>query len=103
METAAVVSEHAPWCVRDHARGQCSEKRGHWDRSTNTWDSDLTVEDRRVMAKALDMWRREGHSLQETGDWLRTHKTFEKVANGVLLTWNMTQKKYEKKGKSWPI
>lgn len=94
---------HKWWCVREHDRGQCSEKRGHWDRSTNTWESDLTDEDRRVMAEALTRWRVDGESLSQAGDWLRTHPTFARVTNGVLLTWNMTQKKFAQRGKSWPV
>lgn len=100
---STTVVDHAPWCVRENHTGQCSEKRGHWDRSTNTWDSDLTEEDRKVMARALDLWRREGWTIHDAGDWLRTHPTFARVENTVLCTWNMTQIKYAKKGESWPI
>lgn len=94
---------HEAWCVRDHTKGQCSEKRGHWDRSTNTWDSDLTDDDRRVIAETLRLWREDGWSIADAGDWLRTHETFRITENGAILTWNMTQKKYEKRGKSWPL
>lgn len=100
---AQLVTEHASWCVRNHTRGQCSEKRGKWDRSTNTWDSDLTNEDRVVMAEALRRWRVEGQPIAQVADWVRTHSTFSEVANTTLCTWNMTQKRHAKKGKSWPI
>lgn len=100
---AQLVTEHAPWCVRTHTRGQCSEKRGKWDRTTNTWDSDLTQADREVIAEALRRWRIDGQTIAEAGEWLRTHETFRETPNGALATWNMTQKRYEKKGKSWPI
>lgn len=95
--------EHAPWCVRADHTGQCSEKRGHWDRSTNTWDSDLTEADRKVIAEALVRWREKGQPIGEVGDWLRTHETFRTTSDGTLMTWWMTHRRMAKKGRSWPV
>lgn len=103
-ETARLVTEHESWCVRDHARGSCSDKRGHWDRSTNTWDSDLTQKDRSAIADGLLLWRSGKNTRQEAAEYIRKHSdNLTAILDTALLTWNMTQRKYEKKGKSWPI
>lgn len=99
----AVTMEHTSWCVREHDSGACSSKRGHWDRSTNTWSSDMTSRDRQLIAGALVEWRREKGRLQEVMDHVRAESdTLRDVDNSAILTWNMTQKRMLKKGKSWP-
>lgn len=104
METAAVVSEHAPWCVRKHTRGQCSEKRGHWDRSTNTWDSDLTQKDREAIRDALRLYRNGVVTYREAALYVRRNsENLTDIEDGAFLTWNMTARKYEKRGKTWPV
>lgn len=94
--------------MRDHVRGSCSDKRGHWDRSTNTWDSDLTNGDRELIRWALDRWRNRGRPIETVMEVVRQKSTRQggslgNVDNRTILTWNMTQRKYEKRGESWPI
>jgi hypothetical protein len=107
-ETAKPVTEHAPWCVRKHTRGQCSEKRGHWDRSSNTWDSDLTQRDRELIEWALNRWKVRGRPIETVMEVVRRMSAREGGSLGnaddrTIRTWWMTKKKYEKRGKSWPI
>ncbi len=45
--TAALA--HTSWCVKQHEKGPCSDKRGHWDRTSITWVSQLTDDDRRMI------------------------------------------------------
>lgn len=107
-ETAAPVQTHKPWCVRTHERGACSTKRGHWDRSTNTWKSDLTDDDRRLMKWALQQWKGEGRPPAEVLEELREKSraaggTLGDVETNALNTWNMTQKRLSGMGRTWPI
>lgn len=103
----AVAIEHTSWCVRKHDRGACSSKRGKWSRSTNTWSSDLTEHDRKLIKNALRWWR-QGDDAHTVMTNLRASSTaaggtLGSVEDSALLTWNMTQKRMEKQGKSWPI
>lgn len=108
METARIVTEHEPWCVRQHARGSCSEKRGHWDRSTNTWDSDLTTGDRELIRWALDRWKVRGRPIPIVMQVVRRMSARRGGSLGdaddrTIRTWWMTKCKYDKQGKSWPL
>ena len=98
-----VATRHDPWCVRPGHTGQCSEKRGHWDRSTNTWSSDLTDENRRMIKQALIRWRRHGQSRAEVIAWVQTHPGFEKTRPSTLSSWLMVYRKQRARGKKWPI
>lgn len=100
---AEQVTKHRPWCVRPNHTGSCSEKRGHWDRSTNTWDSDLTEKNRQMIREALVRWRTRGQSREQVVSWVRTHPGFEHVGDEVLSTWWMTHRRMKAKGKKWPI
>lgn len=95
---------HEPWCVRrgEHT-GSCSEKRGHWDRSTNTWDSDLTPENREMIAEALKRWRENGEPREQVVSWVRTHPGFERVVGDTLNGWWMVHRSNAARGRSWPI
>lgn len=96
--------EHTSWCVRKHDRGACSSKRGKWDRSTNTWSSDMTEQDRSAIADALRLWHDGVISMTEAALYVRRNgETLDKIDDSAILTWNMTQKRMEKQGKSWPI
>lgn len=106
-ETARTVDEHEWWCVREHTRGSCSEKRGHWDRSTNTWTSDLTEHDRELIAEALELYHL-GHDFHMLMEHLRQESrehggTLGTVEDMAILTWNMTQHKHARRGESWPV
>jgi proteasome lid subunit RPN8/RPN11 len=100
---AAITTEHESWCVRPRHTGVCSEKRGHWDRSTNTWVSELTDDDRRMILRALVRYRREGESRESVISWVQTHPGFEHTTVDTLQTWYMTYRKYRNRGKRWPI
>lgn len=101
--TAAVVVEHKPWCVLRHETGACSEKRGKWDRSTNTYRSQLTDDHRRMIKQALIRYRRNGESRESVIEWVKTHEGFEHCTVDTLQTWYMTYRKFRKQGKKWPI
>lgn len=96
--------EHTSWCVREHDSGACSSKRGKWDRSTNTWSSDMTDKDREAIGDALRLWHNGVISMKEAALYVRRNgETLDKIDDSAILTWNMTQKRMEKQGKSWPI
>lgn len=100
----AVTIEHTSWCVRKHDRGACSGKRGKWDRSTNTWSSDMTQKDREAIRDALRLWHDGIISAEEAALFVRRNgETLTGIDNYAILTWNMTQKRLAKKGTSWPI
>lgn len=95
--------EHEWWCVLSHTKGACSEKRGRWERTTNTYRSQLTDDDRRMILEALIRYRRNGESRESVIEWVQTHPGFEKTTVDTLNTWLMTLRKYRKQGKRWPI
>lgn len=99
----ATVIEHAPWCVLTHTSGSCSDKRGKWDRTTNTWDTQLTTENRRMIKRALIRYRRYGESREEVIAWVKSHPGFENSTVDTLQTWYMTYRRMRKRGKRWPI
>lgn len=101
--TAAVKMEHESWCVREHSRGRCSEKRGKWDRTTNTWVSDLSDDDRRMIKQALIRYRRNGEPRESVIAWVRTHAGFEHCTVDTLQTWYMTYRRMKARGRKWPI
>lgn len=102
--TAPVMVNHAKWCVRPNHTGQCSEKRGHWDRSTNTWESDMTQKDRSAIADALLLWKSGRMNHREAAQYVRDYSdTLTSIPDGAIMSWNMTQKKNEKEGRSWPL
>lgn len=101
--TAAPVIEHQPWCILEHEKGACGEKRGKWDRSTNTYRSQLTDDDRQMIKRALIRYRRDGESRESVIAWVKTHPRFENSTVDTLQTWYMTYRKYKKRGKKWPI
>lgn len=101
--TAAPVVEHKPWCVLKHTHGQCSEKRGKWDRSTNTYRSQLTDDDRHMIREALIRYRKNGESRESVIAWVQTHPGFENTTVDTLQTWYMSYRKHRKAGRRWPI
>lgn len=98
-----LVEDHADWCVRPRHIGPCSDKRGKWDRTTNTWNSDLSDDDRRMIREALVRYRRNGESRESVISWVQTHDGFEHTTVDTLQTWYMTYRRMRKKGKRWPI
>lgn len=96
--------EHEKWCVNAHTEGACSSKRGHWDRSTNTWDPGLTDKDRAAIAEGLRLWRSKETSMSEATVWVRENSdTLSTIGDNALLTWNMTEKRMAGMGRSWPV
>lgn len=98
-----ITETHKSWCVRPRHTGACSEKRGHWDRSTNTWQSDLTDDARRMIKQALVRYRRNGEPRESVIAWVKEHPGFEHCTVDSLQTWYMTYRKFRAKGKKWPI
>lgn len=96
-------TEHKSWCVLDHTKGPCSDKRGKWDRSTNTWSSQLSDDDRRMIKTALRRYRREGESRESVIAWVKTHPGFENSTVDTLQTWYMTYRRMRGMGRRWPI
>lgn len=101
--SAAPVVEHASWCVRQHATGACSEKRGKWDRSTNTYRSELSDDDRRMIKQALVRYRRNGEDRASVIRWVCGHPGFENCTVDTLQTWYMTYRRMRARGRKWPI
>lgn len=100
---AAPVLEHAAWCVRSHDAGACSEKRGKWDRSTNTYRSELSDDDRRMIKRALVRYRRYGEDRASVIAWVHEHPGFENCTVDTLQTWYMTYRRMRARGRKWPI
>jgi hypothetical protein len=103
MKTAKPVVQHRSWCVLNHTHGRCEDKRGTWDRSTNTYHSQLSEDDRRMILRALIRYRKDGESRESVIDWVRTHPGFENTSVNTLQGWYMIYLKYWRRGERWPI